>query len=1116
MRKILFVLLMLTIPVIGFSQLISFSPKSIKTINTKFGVTVPVKTQIFVEDSNMYYKVLAQFSAQDCVATVLRSGNYIRLFSLVSNLFTKSGSYLSPSGGEYLKFKKQNGTTDSLLITTAGEVKKRKAGKWALGSDSIYLGAIDSTLLETKYHAAATYQPIGAYLTDSTRFAQYDSLVVYMRSDTSARNDMSAREGMYCYVKSDGHLYQYGTTPANTTYTYLAMYCIYNTAIGYHIPFDSINLITITENQPMSAADSVNYAASTDECSPPYNTKYYVVSDSTITPATQFWTDLGLNYISVFKPTYAYGLNLCIGNGGKNSISKIDTTYFGSKNTSVGMSSLISNTYGYYNSALGFGSLYSNTTGYRNSAVGESSLYSNTTGYLNTAIGDYSLNANTSGAKNTANGASSLRDNTIGDENTSAGYWSLLSNVSGSSNTAIGASALKSNISGAQNTAIGALSLRLNTASNNTGIGTWSLYNNTTGNQNVAVGYVSLHNNSSGSNNVALGTQSLYETSSNNNTAIGFFALRNAYSGDDNIAIGASAGSILSNGSLMLASKRNIFIGSYSKGLTQYADSNQIVVGDSTIGHGSNTATWGNLLMTDHYFTGTIHGDSIAGAYTAGQVDTLLNAKSDTGHIHPISSITGLQDTIDRHMDTLQSHNTRIKDGERAFDSLSNIYTEDQVDALLSGKAPAFTATTNRYVWKYISGAWRAWPDSVGTAGVTGSGTTGYLPKWNSSTALADSPIYTNGTFVSLGTTSQVVNEKLHISAGNGWGAVIENASTGYGEPALSVASSGAGPANGIAIKSDCGGSSVNYSFWGENGYLYNKHGLSLGQVVPDSLLTVNGGGHIGGGLKVGAKVYFTGLTHQDTATHVLTYNIGTGEVKASSTISVNTTGSSGSCTGNAATVTPNIWQPITGSYASANTFSFSGTAKDALLVTKSLFQAVSSNGATLYAGYIKSAGESGGTVTCTVVSVNALAAGAKNFYVAYNEKITGLENNYRFTNEVPGVISADASYYVGRFYMNVPDTMLIVSTQPDCMTAASGGSPDATYNIYDNTTAVYNTAISMSTNATLADQVPATMYKVAPGHAITLRWLTSAGTVKCSDCSVKITYIPTSILRAK
>lgn len=281
------------------------------------------------------------------------------------------------------------------------------------------------------------------------------------------------------------------------------------------------------------------------------------------------------------------------------------------------------------------------------------------------------------------------------------------------------------------------------------------------------------------------------------------------------------------------------------------------------------------------------------------------------------------------------------------------------------------------------------------------------------------------------------------------------------------------------------------------------------------------GGGSFTGGLKVQGNITNYGII-------TTTGGTSTNWNSAYSTIKDGTAGyvltSNG--TGNLATFQPasgggsadSLWKTVaSGAYANASTFTFNGTAYDAKRCVFSLFQALNSPGSVGRYGYIKSASFAGSTVTATVVSTSSLAFGDKNFKIAYGEKIEGLTNQYRWVNTVPGVIIQDASIYQGMYYLNTPDTMYFVSTIPSVMTAASGSGAAATYNLYDNTTAIYGTSPDMGTNTVLADQVPATFYKISPGRNVTMRWLTSAGaTTKCSDSQIKITWIPSSIIRAK
>jgi hypothetical protein len=76
---------------------------------------------------------------------------------------------------------------------------------------------------------------------------------------------------------------------------------------------------------------------------------------------------------------------------------------------------------------------------------------------------------------------------------------------------------------------------------------------------------------------------------------------------------------------------------------------------------------------------------------------------------------------------------------------------------------------------------------SVSTfAGVTGSGTTNYIPKWTSGSGLGNSLIYDDGTNVGIGTTAMY--GKLSVSSHNSQGVRID---TNAGYPALSISGTG-------------------------------------------------------------------------------------------------------------------------------------------------------------------------------------------------------------------------------------------------------------------------------------------------------------------------------------
>ena len=154
----------------------------------------------------------------------------------------------------------------------------------------------------------------------------------------------------------------------------------------------------------------------------------------------------------------------------------------------------------------------------------------------------------------------------------------------------------------------------------NLSLGTYAMYQNTIGYSNNAMGDLALYRNQTGYNNVAVGRQAMWYTQSSSNTT----------------AVGYQAGGFLSDHlTTVTATNKSVFIGSQTSPSAD-SNTNEIVVGFQTVGNGSNTATWGNSSITDHYFTGKIRATAyIVGAdagidATVTYVDTLLGAKTLT------------------------------------------------------------------------------------------------------------------------------------------------------------------------------------------------------------------------------------------------------------------------------------------------------------------------------------------------------------------------------------------------------------------------------------------------------------------------------------------------------
>ena len=286
------------------------------------------------------------------------------------------------------------------------------------------------------------------------------------------------------------------------------------------------------------------------------------------------------------------GYNTFVGKNAGNFTmgSTVDNTVFSSSNTGIGEYSLNSNTAGYHNTANGAFTLRNNTTGYFNTANGSLALNFNTTGYSNAANGAYALYLNTDGYQNVANGLQALYTNTTGYQNTANGYQ-----------------ALRSNTTGYQNTANGVYALYSNTNSYNTANGYEALYSNTSGSYNTASGYQALRLNTTGHNNTADGNKSLYSnTTGYYNTGGGTRALYLSTTGYQNAALGYSAGTYAGSGYTANATSNNsLYLGYDTRALAD-AGTNEIVIGASTIGNGSNSVTLGNTSITKTVLQGKV------------------------------------------------------------------------------------------------------------------------------------------------------------------------------------------------------------------------------------------------------------------------------------------------------------------------------------------------------------------------------------------------------------------------------------------------------------------------------------------------------------------------------
>ena len=281
-----------------------------------------------------------------------------------------------------------------------------------------------------------------------------------------------------------------------------------------------------------------------------------------------------------------------------------------------------------------------------------------------------------------------------------------------------------------QNTAFGYQAGFSNTSSAGAYVNTFFGYQAgrlvSTGYGNSFFGYQGGVTITTGTYNTAIGVSSMYSTPNNvnNNVAIGNASLGQG-TGSDNVCIGAGSGRV--------AGSSNVYIG-YNSGYTTATGSNNIA-----IGRVSGQYIGDNKL----YIAGTpnSYGNLIYGDFATGQLK--INDNNTP-------SLTA-------------SAQFEVVSTNRGF--LPPRMTNAQRTAISSPAVGLIVYCTDATegTYEYTSAGWRI----VNTGGtVTGTGTTNYLPKWTSSSALGNSQIFDNGTNVGIGTSSPAA--KLHVDDGAG------------------------------------------------------------------------------------------------------------------------------------------------------------------------------------------------------------------------------------------------------------------------------------------------------------------------------------------------------------
>jgi hypothetical protein len=169
-----------------------------------------------------------------------------------------------------------------------------------------------------------------------------------------------------------------------------------------------------------------------------------------------------------------------------------------------------------------------------------------------------------------------------------------------------------------------------NSVSTNTRVGSLSLASITTGTNNLAFGLEALRFNLVGNNNCAFGVQALRNNLNTNNSAFGNLSFYRLNSGSENVAFGSNSGSLTSLDADLTSVSNSVFIGFNTKANAN-SQTNQIVIGHTAIGLGSNTTVIGNSSTT----FGRWYGSLLLGTTTNAASSILTMESTTQGFLPP-------------------------------------------------------------------------------------------------------------------------------------------------------------------------------------------------------------------------------------------------------------------------------------------------------------------------------------------------------------------------------------------------------------------------------------------------------------------------------------------------
>ncbi len=190
-------------------------------------------------------------------------------------------------------------------------------------------------------------------------------------------------------------------------------------------------------------------------------------------------------------------------------------------------------------------------------------------------------------------------------DNTAIGYNALHSLEDGYNNTAVGIGALASSTWSYNTVAIGENAMRAGDF-DSVAVGNYALGDNEGGGENVAVGNGALEKGISAGGSVAVGNSALEDYDGFGSVGIGRQAMSANINGLYNVAIGDRAGVRYGPSGLYLTrADESIYLGALTRAGANNV-TNEIVIGDSAVGNGSNSVTLGNDSITKTILKGNI------------------------------------------------------------------------------------------------------------------------------------------------------------------------------------------------------------------------------------------------------------------------------------------------------------------------------------------------------------------------------------------------------------------------------------------------------------------------------------------------------------------------------